>query len=131
MTENPYASSTLPATDELAVAPPSSLGVLARGIFLAWEKLRLIYIAILGLVTLSLVMMETDVLFSPGFWGTVLEGAVFANVCFFAGPVIETYVTWLGFKAKWLRPTMFLLGMGLSCLLTFGVVGTYLLPTMQ
>lgn len=90
---------------------PRSLDELARRTFFAWEKLRLIYVPILVVVTLAAT--------SPGgfrqlteieFWVTSAVGAVFANLAFFAGPIVETYVLWLGYRQRMLRPLLFVAG---------------------
>ena len=63
--------------------------------------------------------------------GSIARETFLAWESFFAGPIIETYVTWLGFRAKWLRATMFVLGTSLSCLLAFAAVATHLIPDMD
>ena len=104
MTENPYASpndASSAATAAGVDEAERTLQAIARRTFLAWEKLRLVYIAVLGLVTVLLVA-------PAGFLNgrllvLVLEGAVVANVAYFAGPTIETYVRWLGYDRAWPR----------------------------
>jgi len=129
--ENPYSSP--PA---LSVSPPDSVpstfGGIARSTFLAWEKLRLVYVGLLAAVTLLLAALDPSRSFtSLRFWIPVVEGAVVANVCYFAGPIIETYVTWLGFRGRWLRYTLFVLGTLFSIMLAFGAIASLLLPTMD
>lgn len=106
--QNPFSA---PAVDESlmssAQAPSDSLMSIAKRTFLAWEKLRLIYVAILAFETLFLGM---HLLGTFEFWATAVVGGILANLCFFLGPIAETYVTWLGFRAKWLR--WFLLALG-------------------
>jgi len=131
-TENPYSSPPIDAVAEPSVSVPSTLGGIAKSTFLAWEKLRLVYIGVLAAITLLLAVLDpSKALASPRFWMLVIEGAVIANVCYFAGPVIETYVTWLGFRGRWLRYSLFGLGTLFSCLLAFGAIASFLLPGMD
>lgn len=58
----------------------------------------------------------------------LFAGAVIANVLFFAGPVVETYVHWLGFRQIWLRWVLFFSGTLLSLVMAFGVLLTGLMP---
>jgi hypothetical protein len=131
--ENPYSSPAADAFDVSASAADSeTLGAIARATFLAWEKLRLLYVAILGSLTLLLAVLEsTELLWSFRFWATVVQGAVAANICYFAGPVAETFVTWLGLRARWPRVVLFSFGTILSCLLALGVLAGLLLPDMD
>lgn len=111
----------LPSTPSLDLATGPGLLTLARPTFIAWEKLRLLYVAILGALTLGLWL-----LYPPSDRGRALlligEGAVFANVLYFAGPMVETYVAWLGYRKRWLRPMLFVAGTALSGLLVLIVV---------
>ena len=129
MTENPYSTTTTtPFTD--SIPPKSSDGSLltnARAVFLAWEKLRIVYVIILCMVTLMLTG-------STGFYNLrilrlIVEGAVVANLAYFAGPIVETYVRWLGYERMWPRWLMFGSGTLLSIVLAVGVLATALLPS--
>ena len=107
---NPFAA---PVKDPTLVAelapdgPTPTLGRIAKRVFLAWEKLRVLYIAIAGAVTLLLGLPHVHKI---EFWGTVIVGGLVSNACFFLGPVAETYLTWLGLHAKWLRSLLFAMG---------------------
>ena len=129
MTENPYSSPTTTTFTDSS-APKSSersLLTIARTVFLAWEKLRIVYVIILSVVTLMLTGVT-------GFsnWQVlrlIIEGAVVANVAYFAGPTIETYIQWLGYERMWPRWLMFGSGTLLSIVLAVGVLATALLPS--
>ena len=126
---NPFSSPLGEPVSSGDSSPPDTLGRIARGIFLAWEKLRLWYIGILTAVTLIATMLDFKALVtSPDYWSVVLSGAVVANLCYFAGPLVETYVTWLDFRVSWLRPLLFILGTLLSVILANVVVLTMWLP---
>lgn len=59
----------------------------------------------------------------------IIVGAVVANVAYFAGPTIETYIRWLGYERMWPRWLMFGSGTLLSIVLAVGVLATALLPS--
>lgn len=89
----------------------TSLGLIARETFIAWEKLRLIYNGVLFLFTAATVTFFHPELWGLGkFWMLAMFGAIFANLCYFAGPIVDTYVSWLGFRSKAFRQTLFWLG---------------------
>ncbi len=116
--DNPYAP---PASEVRAsvVDQPESLMAIARRVFLAWEKLRIAFVAILGAVTVLILgkkLLEPDVVFS------VFGYAVVANVCFFAGPIVETYVNWLGCRHGHVRWSLFIAGTMFSLVLTVGAL---------
>lgn len=127
MPENPYTSPTSDASDSVQ-AVPQTLGVIAKSTFLAWERLRVIYIILLGLLTLllagpELLRLRTMVM--------IVEGAIVANVCYFAGPTMETYVRWLGYRGKWLRWFLFISGTLVSAVLAIAAMASMLLPNQN
>ena len=117
-TENPY---TAPTDAPLPVETSNerSLMEIAKSTFLAWEKLRIFYIAILAIFCIVCILVVSSVQANTmaglsRSWVELLfaliGGAVFANVCFFAGPIVETYAYWLGASAGWLRISLFAIG---------------------
>ena len=131
--DNPYSSPVSPAAaEDRPAAERESLGTIARRTFLAWEKLRLVYIAVLAVFALLFGLLDpSNMLASMRFWMFVLEGAIIANICYFAGPVIETYVFWLGFRGNWLRIVMFVVGTLFSCVLFVGAMVGQSLSTID
>ncbi len=117
--ENPFAPPNNAQETRLneSAVRDESLGAIAKQVCLDWEKLRLIYIAVLGAETIAIGFLAHPLILTPEFWGGALLGAVFANVCFFIGPVIETYISWLGYPSRALRFVMFIAGTLFSCLL--------------
>ena len=99
--------------------PDGTLGRIAKRTFLSWERMRIWYVGILGVQTILLGVLAKGIFFDWQFWMIVIEGAIAANLCFFAGPILETYVSWLGYPTKVLRWLLFIAGMGLSVLLVF------------
>jgi hypothetical protein len=129
MTQNPYIS-TLTSVGESPtepVVPDRSLQSIARSVFLAWEKLRPFYLIILALVTVVF-LAGANGLQNFRLWQLVIPGALVANVLYFAGPAMETYVRWLGYNRGWPRWLMFVGGTVLSIFLALGLLITELLP---
>lgn len=128
MSESPYVAPANSSMDDSGSRKSSerSLLNLGRDVFLAWERLRIVYLIILALVTLTL---AGPTVFSN--WRLVrliIKGSVAANVAYFAGPTIETYVRWLGHERTWPRWVMFGCGTLLSVFLTVGVLTSELWP---
>lgn len=105
MSDNPYApavETSLPLESQQV-----SLLLIAKQTFLAWEKLRLVYLAVLVPFTL---LLTGEALFQVEVFWLVIGGGVFANLCYFAGPLVETYVRWLGYQQRWPRWCLFITG---------------------
>jgi hypothetical protein len=134
MSDNPYTSPSLNncLANQLVEAPPT-LGEVARNTFLVWEKLRLVYVSVLVAVVVFIAVLDSNSFRQHFrvFMQTVLGGAVIANLCYFAGPMVETYVTWLGYRGQWLRIVLFALGTLFSSLLALGLLAGILLPGMD
>ncbi len=107
MSDNPYAAVD-PGTPPTHRGNVDSLAGIARSVFLAWEKLRVAFIAILALPTLLFLFLYG--LQSASAMVLIVGGAVVANVCYMAGPMVETYVRWLGYHSIWPRIFMFTSG---------------------
>jgi hypothetical protein len=92
------------------------ISAFAKPIFLKWEKLRILYNAILlaTLLASHLPQMSVDVFFQPLMLVIWLIGAVLANLCFFLGPAMETYIAWLGVRSIWVTAILFLVGVVIS-----------------
>ena len=103
---SPQADTFVSSSDSEGVAESTLLQV-AKRVFLDWEKMRLIYIGVLVAFTLLVGFSELG---NPVFWGVSIVGAIIANLCYFLGPIVDTYVSWLGFRSVALRWTMFVLG---------------------
>ena len=118
---NPYASPTsseplepldpLEAVEQVEAAPSMTLASIARRTFIAWEKLRILYVGVLVPFTLlCTAFLDVTLLANPLYWISMFICGIFANLCYFAGPVIDTYVTWLGYRGTVLRLAMFVVG---------------------
>jgi len=98
-------------------------------IFLAWEKLRIIYNLILTAIVLGFIIYDPLM----RVWGlryllALVYLCLVANVLFLAGPAVEAYAAWLGFKTTVLRLVLFALGTVLAGLLACCVMSGALLP---
>lgn len=101
--DNPYAATTV--IDD-AISPRSDEPS-AQQVFLAWEKLRLLYNGLLaGIVLISGYRNLQD----WTFWVFVVEGAVGANLCYCAGPVLEGYLALISIPRQKARVALFVLG---------------------
>ena len=124
---NPYSTpNSEPAADIPDSVPAESLSQIARSVFLAWERLRIPYILVLA--TLTVLATGLEALTNMQTLVTIVGGAIVANVCYFAGPIVETYVRWLGYEKNWVRWLLFVGGTLLTALLAFMMLATALLP---
>jgi hypothetical protein len=117
---NPYVSpahgGTPPANDYVDVPNKNNFGTIIR----RWERLRILYCAVLIVQTLAQAILITPSLVAwPGFWLAVLFGAFVANLCFFIGPALEVYGTYFGFWKQGFTIVLFVLGLMLTSLLAF------------
>ena len=132
--DNPFSSPI--AEDSIETSKPikseASFGSQAKAIFLAWEKLRIVYNLVLAVLTLLMgIILLGEYAMSIQFWVMVVQGAIISNVCFFAGPIVETYVCWIGFRFDWLRTSLFVLGLlftALAAAATIASMGFAQLP---
>ncbi len=129
-TPNPYQSSQV-VSDVPTVDPNATdvgLEAIARRTFWEWEKLRLWFNGVLTAWTLLVAALFTEPLFrDPRLWTLATAGGVVANICFFAGPIVETYFTWLGWRAfgtRGLRWVIFALGTLATAMVAALAVGT-------
>jgi hypothetical protein len=100
----------------------NSLSDFLKPIFLKWEKLRIPYNLILALVLiLSHGQSMGARFFHPLALSIWLTGAVLANLCFFAGPLAEAYIAWLGLRSRVVTVVLFVGGVLISipCVLCF------------
>jgi hypothetical protein len=83
-------------------------------VFYDWERLRLVYNAILlGIVLCSMTffVVSRPLLWHPHYYAFELLGyAILANVCFCVGPVAEGYLCWFGLDRHRARWIVFLVG---------------------
>jgi hypothetical protein len=83
-------------------------------VFFAWEKLRLLYNGLLIVAVLIRFQFILEVI--PFF----VEPAIYANLCFCAGPVAEGYLCWFGLPRQPCRWVVFWAGFFLT--LAFAIV---------
>lgn len=116
---NPYAAPSAPARP--STDRPGAVGL---ELFLRWEKLRVLYNAILGVETLVLlgtirpsVKGGTPALLE---WLAVLCFA--ANVCYCVGPVLDGYAHLIGLRGRSVTGVLFGLGTSFSILLALAAI---------
>ena len=106
-TSDGNAEKTLPASELTGF---QTLSAMAVPIFLGWEKLRLIYIGVLVVASVFAALMHNGLIHTFDFLACAIFGAVVTNVCYFAGPIVEAYLTWLKLKPLKLRIGLFVVG---------------------
>jgi hypothetical protein len=94
--ENPYQSSqAIDLSDvEVLMRTGPQIMAAAREIFVKWEKRRIGYNLTLIAVTIA-IGATRQLLMIPNFWIDCAFGAIACNLCYFAGPIVEFYLTWL------------------------------------
>jgi len=82
-----------------------------KSIFRGWERLRPVYIGLVAIATLVFAFLIDDNFYEqPRIWLMFIEGAIIANLAYFGGPVLESYLAWLGRCPHWYRVVAFLPG---------------------
>ena len=115
---NPYKAPMVEATAvdvATKVNDPNSIMAIAKRTFIAWEKLRLLYLLICGIVTFASAYFSRVSFGAIEFFAAIIVGGVFANVCYFAAPVVETYMSWIGLKSQAIRISLFVVGTLITC----------------
>lgn len=88
-----------------------------------WERLRLLYNAILIPIVVAVTLVfRTGLLGDFAYWEAVIFGGIASNVCFCIGPVLETYLVWIGANARTARGWLFALGTGFTALVAFAAI---------
>ena len=110
---NPYSA---PESDQEATKQPTNSEL--RSIVIGWERMRILYNIILfliGIVAIFFIMRAPFYKLEDTILSAIVFG-VFANICFCAGPTIETYIRVI-FNTqdiRSLRLSLFILGTLLS-----------------
>ena len=95
----PLANQSAVPLRDIRAAEPTFMEV-----FFAWEKLRILYNGLLILVVLVRIESNLQLFFF------FLEPAIYANLCFCAGPVAEGYLTLIGLPRQQFRWLIFWVG---------------------
>ena len=118
---NPYQSPQFDSGDA-SQANPATQQESARAVFLAWEKLRLVYNGLLGIISL---LFGVTKLGDLTFWEFLVGGALAVNVGFCLGPVAEGYLALMGAPRHIARWVIFVPGTLLSCFVAIVCVLTW------
>lgn len=112
-------------------APPDALDAKYRMIgrvVVTWERLRLLYNAILAGTTLLLSLFQLAALFRPAALITLLSAAIGANACFTAGPLVDGYLSWFGVRHRGITVALFVAGVIVSIVGVAAVLFSLQLP---
>ncbi len=101
-----------------------------RLIFRDWEKIRILYNVILFVVTIGISTLifysgysenhsNKNILLVVSLAGAAFFGSIIANICYFAGPITESYYQWMGFDFPFPRIFLFIVGTLVASLLAF------------
>lgn len=91
-----------------------------------WEKLRLLYNALLVPWTLlAIVAWRPNGFGEPHFMADVIAGGLIANVSFCLGPVFEMYLVQLGANVRGVRTWLFAIGTAFTALAAVIAIMTY------
>lgn len=106
-----------------------------RNIFRSWEKLRIVYNLVMLVVAILAIYSayQDTTCDAPQIHPVALAmgialAAMAANLLYFAGPVLEAYVAWLGGRTRLLRWLLFIGGVMISIVLELAVLGKLLAP---
>jgi hypothetical protein len=88
-----------------------------------WEYLRLYFNGILVSIVLVIVVFAFPSLFlSLEFWFIAIGGAVFTNLCYFAGPLVEGYASYFRLWAAPVTMVLFVAGLLLTAIVAVGAI---------
>ena len=88
-------------------------------IIIRWEKLRLLYNAVLiSLTVLWSNFLKPQLMLDPFFIFHICLGGMITNLCFFTGPAIEGYGRYFGIWNLGFSLALFVVGLLFTCLLT-------------
>jgi hypothetical protein len=121
--QNPYAA-PLAMLKRAGPSPEATY----LGLFLTWEKLRLVYNSVLAVETMTLLQMFPPKRANLTTLALLAFACVAANVCFCVGPVLNGYAHWMGFRHPAVRTGLFIAGMLLAFFLAALVVIKLNLP---
>ena len=124
--DDPYQSPQTATAVESPETDPAAPWPAVRRVFLAWEKLRLLYNAILVPWTLAGLVVSWPP--SGVVVAEVLVCGILANVLYLAAPTVESYVAWLGFESPLIRWGLFIAGTLFTMLLAAAYVFSIALP---
>ncbi|MEM7785319.1 MAG: hypothetical protein AAF623_18360 [Planctomycetota bacterium] len=121
---NPFSSPnvSLEPTNMKRKIKSNEIANLAKDVFLSWEKLRIPYVAIMGIFCVLLAgkdILKLDLLIP------VVVGGIFANLCFLAAPIVEVYLRWIGIQTIWVKIILFPLGTLFTMILAFAVLNDF------
>lgn len=108
--------------------PKAAWLAVAREVFLSWERWRLTYnlVMVAFVVTLAFVWGGKDSNWVRLTTECVLGGIV-ANLLYFAGPIADVYLRWLGVCRAVVPRALFVTGVALSMGLATLTIGTILI----
>lgn len=109
---NPYATPVTALADHSPGLVDKSRYAAVGEVVVMWEKLRFLYNAIMipfAILVFAMMFLTTRaVMQSP--LGILPIGGIFANLCFCAAPLVDGYLTWFGFRHRYITAFLFVCG---------------------
>jgi hypothetical protein len=115
MEPNPYES------PQVAQAATANAEPKVPETFLAWERLRIWYNAVLVVAVLLGSIPAPQWILSLEFIMNVPQGVILVNLAFSIGMLVEFYLLWFGWWRNWMRTGLFVVGAALSFFVTLSV----------
>lgn len=117
-TTNPYA---VPVA-EVSTTP---IEVDFADVIRRWEKARFVYNGVLVFFTIIFTSVYPSRFLDLDYWASVFIGAILANLCYFAGPVIEGYGRYFRIWQPIYMKVLFVVGLSFASLLAVLFIVTY------
>lgn len=106
-----------------------------KSIFYSWEKLRIIYNLVLlfffAAISISAIFYNDFGTLDISIKNLLIQSfflALLANVLYLAGPILDSYLRWLGNQYKYQKHIIFMCGLILSLVLEIGYLSIKLSP---
>lgn len=97
-----------------------------QAVFLAWERLRIPYLtAYLAAHTVILIRFWHYVDLGLEFWTLCGVYFILANLFYMLGPAVESYIAFLGWRIKPLRPVLLVVGTLFACVVVWLMISEY------
>jgi hypothetical protein len=131
LNRNPYEATQIDAASYEGAEATSvklSIGATAMKVFFGWERLRLPFNVVFATFVLLLSLPKLSGLL---LMGVVVRIVVVANICFFAGSILEILLYFLAIRGRWVRWLLFSIGMFLTMCFVFILLSGVWLPDQE
>ena len=114
--DNPYEATLAPAREAVSASKRElDFGRILK----RWEKLRIVYNAVLVVWSIALLFYTSA---PPGIIIALPLGGMLANLLYLLGPAIEAYMTWFGYWHATATYVLFGLGLAFTAILAAAAI---------